>query len=118
MTEPTVRADFPDEIPFVVDEISSPENPYCDQLVDGRECVGVAGHEDYAHCVPRPFSRDEKIDYLFDQAKSLESLIEQAGPLLEQAGPMLESLAPLLGSLGGGSAPSSPMSRIAMSLLR
>jgi hypothetical protein len=56
-------------------------------------------------------SLEEKVEYLFAQAKAVEALVAQAGPLLAQAGPMLESLAPLLGQA------SSPMGRIFGSLL-
>lgn len=59
---------------------------------------------------------EEKVDYLFSQAKRMESLLENVEPqvmgLIAQAGPMLESLAPLLGQA------SSPMGRIMGSFLR
>jgi len=61
---------------------------------------------------PDVLSLEDKVDYLFAQAKAVESLVAQAGPLLAQAGPMLESLAPLLGQA------SSPMGRIFGSMLR
>ena len=52
---------------------------------------------------------EEKIHYLFTQAKRIETLIDQAGPLLEQAGPLLATF--------GGQA-SSPLGRIAGAFLR
>jgi len=68
-----------------------------------------------ANVTPAAPSLEEKVDYLFTQAKALEELVAQAGPLIAQAGPMLESLAPLLGGLGTKA--SSPMGRIFGSLL-
>ena len=96
--------------PETIDEDCVTENPYCDELVgpESRPCVRDAGHE--VACIPMPYSRDEKIDYLYDQAKALETLIEQAGPLLEQAGPLLATFA--------GGQGSSPLGRIAGSLFR
>jgi hypothetical protein len=62
---------------------------------------------------------EDKVEYLYAQAKSLESLVAQAGPLLAQAGPLLAQAGPMLDSLGPllGQA-SSPMGRIFGSLVR